>query len=126
MRFELIKNDFVDHCFNHSATLSILRRAKELNLHYHLADSLSRRAQRTSICLPSNCGRGGSRTHMRLVTPNTFQECGHRLLACSYLFNKIMSIKKASLYRRCFAYMYVLFLHQHMIYVFLLCLQMDS
>ena len=35
MRFELIKNDFADHCLNHSATLSIWRRAKELNLHYH-------------------------------------------------------------------------------------------
>ena len=33
MRFELIKNDFADHCLNHSATLSIWRRAKELNLH---------------------------------------------------------------------------------------------
>ena len=60
MRFELIKNGFAVRHLNHSATLSIWRRAKELNLHYLMVDSLSRRAQPTSICLPSVCFSRGS------------------------------------------------------------------
>ncbi len=105
----------------------ILRRAKELSLHYLVIDSLSRRAQQTIICLPSSCFYY-VRVELTQVVIFIHSYSHHfkfyRLIKSVLLqIGLFLDIKKASRYRRCFVYIVLLLLAQHRIHVFLRIVQ---